>query len=102
MEERGPSHAVGGNVNWCSWYGKQYGGSLKNWKRVTVWSSNSPSQQISGKHKNSNSKIYMHPSFHNFSIYNSQGMSMDRWMDKDMMYPHTHTEEYYSAIKRMK
>ena len=23
-------HTVGGNVNWCSHYGKQYGGSLKN------------------------------------------------------------------------
>ena len=24
-----PSYAVSGNVNWCSYYGKQYGGSLK-------------------------------------------------------------------------
>ena len=28
MEKREPSYAVGGNVNWCSHYGEQYGGSL--------------------------------------------------------------------------
>ena len=29
-EKRGPSYIVGGNVNWCSHYGKQYGGSSEN------------------------------------------------------------------------
>ena len=28
--EKGPSYTAGGNVNWCSHYGEQYGGSLKN------------------------------------------------------------------------
>ena len=28
--ERKPSYTVGGNVNWYSHYGEQYGGSLKN------------------------------------------------------------------------
>ena len=28
--EREPSYTVGGNVNWYSHYGEQYGGSLKN------------------------------------------------------------------------
>ena len=28
--EKGNSYTVGGNINWCSHYGKQYGGSLKN------------------------------------------------------------------------
>ena len=32
MEQREPSYTVGGNVNWCSHYGKQYGGSLKRKK----------------------------------------------------------------------
>ena len=26
--KREPSYTVGGNVNWCSHYGEQYGGSL--------------------------------------------------------------------------
>ena len=30
MENLKPLHTVGGNVNWCSHYGKQHGGSLKN------------------------------------------------------------------------
>ena len=30
VEKRESSHTVGGNVNWCSHYGKQYGGSSKN------------------------------------------------------------------------
>ena len=30
VEERKPSHTVSGNVNWCSHYGKQYEGSLRN------------------------------------------------------------------------
>jgi len=30
VEKREPSYTVGGNANWCSHYGKQYGGSLKN------------------------------------------------------------------------
>ena len=30
MERREPSYTVGGNVNWYSHYGEQYGGSLKN------------------------------------------------------------------------
>ena len=32
MEKREPSYIVGGNVNWCSQYGKWYGGSLKKLK----------------------------------------------------------------------
>ena len=32
IEKREPSYTVGGNVNWCSRYGKQYGGTLKNEK----------------------------------------------------------------------
>ena len=30
VEKREPSYAVGGNVSWCSHYGKQCGGSSKN------------------------------------------------------------------------
>ena len=28
--EKGTSYAIGGNVNWFSHHGKQYGGALKN------------------------------------------------------------------------
>ena len=29
LEKREPSYIAGGNVNWCSHYGEQHGGSLK-------------------------------------------------------------------------
>ena len=32
IEKRGPSHTVGGNVNWCSHYGKHYEISFKKLK----------------------------------------------------------------------
>ena len=32
VEKREPSYTVSGNVNWCSHYGEQYGGSVKNFK----------------------------------------------------------------------
>ena len=32
MEKREPSYTVGENVNWCSHYGEQSGGSLKKLK----------------------------------------------------------------------
>ena len=30
VEKKEPSYTIGGNVNWCSHYEKQYGVSLKN------------------------------------------------------------------------
>ena len=30
VKKRKPSHTIGENVNWCSHYGEQYGGSSKN------------------------------------------------------------------------
>ena len=32
VEKRELSYIVGGNINYCSHYGEQYGGSLKNYK----------------------------------------------------------------------
>ena len=32
VEKREPAYIIHGNVNWCSQYGKQYGGSLKELK----------------------------------------------------------------------
>ena len=36
VEKREPSCTVGGNVNWYSHYGEQYGGSLKNLHRDVI------------------------------------------------------------------
>ena len=31
VEKREPSCTVGGNVNWCNHYGKEYGGTSENY-----------------------------------------------------------------------
>jgi len=36
VKRREPSNTVGGNVNWYSYDGEQYGGSLKTKYRVTM------------------------------------------------------------------
>ena len=36
VKKRKPSYTVAGNVNWCSHYGKQCGGSSKTKNRVTI------------------------------------------------------------------
>ena len=84
MEKREPSYTTGGNVNWCSHYGKQYGGSSKTKNRITVWTSNPTPGHIS--RQNYNLKRYMHHSIHSSTIHNSQDMeatwmSLNRWMD---------------------
>ena len=35
VEKREPSSMDGGNINWCRYYGKQYGGSLK--KKIYIY-----------------------------------------------------------------
>ena len=36
MEKREPSYTVGGNVNWCNHYGKQYGESSKKKTKLKI------------------------------------------------------------------
>ena len=36
VEKRNPLYTIGGNVNWCSHCGKQYGGSPKTKNRTTI------------------------------------------------------------------
>ena len=72
VEEKEPSYSVVRNVNWYSYYAKQYGGSLKTKNWVSIWSSNPTLGHISRKDENSSLKRYMHPNVHRSSIYNNQ------------------------------
>ena len=65
---------VGGNVNWGSHYGKQYGGSSEIKNSTTIWSSNSISGYLSERNENTNSKRYLYPHAHCSIIYNSQDL----------------------------
>ena len=74
VEKREPSYTFGGNVNWSSHCGEQYGDSSKLFKKTTIWSSNSPRVYLSEENKNTNSKRYIHPYVNCRIIYNSQDM----------------------------
>ena len=63
MEKRGPSYTVGGNINWCSHCGEQYGGSSKKDLKIKLlYYPAIPFLGISGKDESSNLKRYVHPS----------------------------------------
>ena len=56
VEERKPLCTVGGNVNWCSLYGKEYGDSFKKIKdTTTIWSIIFTSEYLSEEYRNTNS-----------------------------------------------
>ena len=55
VDKREPSCTVGGNVNWDSYYGKQYADST-NKNITTIWSSNSTPRYLSKEKKNTISK----------------------------------------------
>ena len=70
VEKREPWCSVGGEVNWYSHYGEQYGDSSKDKDRTPIQSSYSTSEYLSEEYENTNSKRYMHPSYgNNLSIH---------------------------------
>ena len=100
VEKKEPSCAVGGNANWCSHPGKQYGGSSKVKNRTTICSHNHTAWYLPKMYKSTNSKKYMHLDVYSSVMYSSQIMAkcplIDEWLKK-MWY--IYTMEYYSAIK---
>ena len=83
---------------------------LQNLKIDLIYDPATPILGIS--RKNYSSKRYTHPYDYSSTIYSSQDtettyISISRWMDKkDVVHPpthsHTHTQEYYSAMKKNK
>ena len=64
MEKSEHSSTVGGDANWCSQYGKQYGSPPK-FKNITVIRfSNSTSEYLSNENEDANLKRYVH-----FNVY---------------------------------
>ena len=74
MEKREPLYTVGGNVNWYSHYGKQYGDSPKNKKQNYHTIQEFTSEYLSQDNENTNSKRYMYPKVHGSIIYSSKDM----------------------------
>ena len=69
--EKEPSYIVGGNVNWCSHYGKQHASSAKKLKSFKNEKEQSRSWEMEG---NCNSERYMHPNVRSSTIHSSQDM----------------------------
>ena len=66
-ENRGktkPLCSVGGNINWYSHFGKQYGNHQKLKHKSSIQPSNSTSGYLSEENKNTNLKRYMRPHVH--------------------------------------
>ena len=104
--EREPSYTVGGNVNWCSHHGKQYGGSLKKTKMEL---SNNQTIPLLGIYLEKMTILILKdictPTFSN-NIHNSQDMkttqvpisSID--LERFYIYIYIYKMKYYSAIKK--
>ena len=76
--EKGTPYAIGGNVNWCSHCGKEYGGSLKNILKLE-WPHDPAIPLLDiylEKNESSNFKRYMHPDVHSSIIGDSPESSL--------------------------
>ena len=103
MEKREPSYTIGGNVNWCSLYGEQYGASLKKLKTELPYDPEFPVLSIHlEKKKTLIQKDICTPTFRAvlFTIAKTWNQPKcpltDEWIKK-MWY--IYTMEYYSTIK---
>ena len=71
VEKSEPLGTIGGNVNRCSYYGKQHGSSSKIKNKITMWSRNSTSQYIPKIIEGRVSKKYLYIHTHSRIINNS-------------------------------
>ena len=77
VERREPSYTVGGNVNWYSYYGEQYGVPLKKKKKkLKIELPYDAAVPLLGLYpeKKHDFKGSMHPNIHCSTVYNSQDM----------------------------
>ena len=103
MEKREPSYTVGGNVNWCSHYGEQYGGSLKKLKIELPYDLAIPLLGIYPDktiiRKDTCTPMFTAALFTIAKTWKQPKRPLtDEWIKK-MWY--TYTMEYYSAIKKI-
>ena len=100
VEKREPSCTVGGNVNWYSHYGRQYGDSLKTRNKITIWPSHPTSGIYLEETKTEKDTCIALFSAALFTIARTWKQprcpSTNEWIKLWYIY----TMEYYSAIKR--
>ena len=103
VEKREPSYTAGGNANWYSDYGEQYGDSLKTGTRNSIWPSSPIARHI--HQENQKWKRHMYTNVHWSTVYNSQDMeetlSIHPLADERIRKLwYTYIMGYYSAIKK--
>ena len=102
MEKKETSYTVGGNVNWYSHYGEQYGGSLEKVKIELPYDPAIPLPSIYPEEtiirKDTFTPMFIAALFTVARIWKQPKIpSTEEWIKK-MWY--INTMEYYSAIKR--
>ena len=119
VKKKEPSYTVGGNVNWCSSYGKQHGGSLKKLKKVQPYD---PAILLPGINPKAliqitilNRYLYLHVCCSITKTWKQTKCPLTNEQIKENVgctHTHTHTlslslslspplsQEYYSAIKK--
>ena len=99
--KREPLCTVGGNVNWYSHYGRQYGDSLKTRNKTTIWPSNPIPRHRPWGNQNWERHMYPYICCSTITIATTwkqpRCTSTDEWIKK-LWY--INTMEYYSAMKR--
>ena len=99
MEKREPSCTVGGNVNWCSHYGEQYGGSLKTKNKITISPSNpTPGHILRENRKDTCTPMFIAALFTIAKTWKQPKCPSTEERIKKMWY--IYTMEHYSAIKK--
>ena len=95
VEKREPSYAVGGNVNWCSYYG----GSLKSYTIQLYHPPYDPAIPLLGIYPEKTLRLDTCTSVSIAALFTiAKVWKGPKWTEKRII--HTHTMEYYSAIKR--
>lgn len=90
VEKQGPSHGAGGTVTWCSYSGKEFGGSSKVNHRVIRWPCDSTPRDMPPGIENWCANQNLHTNVHSSILCNSQRQkqsicsSADEWVDKLM------------------
>ena len=88
--EKGTLWTVGGNLNWCNHYRKQYGGSSKIKNTTTIWYSNSTSGNRTKGNEDIDLKRYLYLCVRSSIICNIQDIqtiwaSVSGWRDYEVV-----------------
>ena len=111
VEKRESLYTVGGNVNWCSHYGRQHGDPEKIRIELSHNTAIPLLNMYSKKPKNTHLERYMHPYVYPSIIYNTKiwkqprCTSIGEWIKKMWciyIYIYTHIYTQYNIIQSLK